>query len=183
MNQIETARILIRPYRPSDADSVWQVLRRKEIYDTTYAIPRNYPRERVDWWIQFVESARKNRTSYEFGMFDKHTGAYLGNCGVINVQPALRSGAISYFVNPDCWNLGYATEACSAMLAFAFNELGLCRVSGRCMAKNGASRKVMEKLGFLYEGTGRRELLKDGDFYAVDHLAILKEEWAGYLGF
>ena len=121
MNQIETARILIRPYRPSDADSVWQVLRRKEIYDTTYAIPRNYPRERVDWWIQFVESARKNRTSYEFGMFDKHTGAYLGNCGVINVQPALRSGAISYFVNPDCWNLGYATEACSAMLAFAFN--------------------------------------------------------------
>ena len=48
MNQIETARILIRPYRPSDADSVWQVLRRKEIYDTTYAIPRNYPRER---WI------------------------------------------------------------------------------------------------------------------------------------
>lgn len=102
MNQIETARILIRPYRPSDADSVWQVLRRKEIYDTTYAIPRNYPRERVDWWIQFVESARKNRTSYEFGMFDKHTGAYLGNCGVINVQPALRSGAISYFVNPDC---------------------------------------------------------------------------------
>ena len=32
MNQIETARILIRPYRPSDADSVWQVLRRKEIY-------------------------------------------------------------------------------------------------------------------------------------------------------
>ena len=26
MNQIETARILIRPYRPSDADSVWQVL-------------------------------------------------------------------------------------------------------------------------------------------------------------
>ena len=147
MNQIETARILIRPYRPSDADSVWQVLRRKEIYDTTYAIPRNYPRERVDWWIQFVESARKNRTSYEFGMFDKHTGA------------------------------------CSAMLAFAFNELGLCRVSGRCMAKNGASRKVMEKLGFLYEGTGRRELLKDGVFYDVDHLAILKEEWAGYLGF
>ena len=86
MNQIETARILIRPYRPSDADSVWQVLRRKEIYDTTYAIPRNYPRERVDWWIQFVESSRKNRTSYEFGMFDKHTGAYLGNCGVIKAD-------------------------------------------------------------------------------------------------
>ena len=164
MNQIETARILIRPYRPSDADSVWQVLRRKEIYDTTYAIPRNYPRERVDWWIQFVESARKNRTSYEFGMFDKHTGAYLGNCGVINVQPALRSGAISYFVNPDCWNLATPQRPvppCWPLLstswAFAGSQAGVWR-------KNGASRKVMEKLGFLYEGTGRRELLKDGVF-------------------
>lgn len=182
MNQMETARMLIRPYRPSDADSVWLVLRRKEIYDTTYAIPRNYPRDQVDWWIQFVENARKKRTSYEFGMFDKHTGVYLGNCGIINVQHPLRSGVISYFVNPDYWNLGYATEACSAMLAFAFNQLCLYRISGRCMTKNKASRRVMEKLGFLYEGTGRCELLKDGAFYDVDHLAILREEWNGYLG-
>ncbi len=182
MNQLDTKRMLIRPYLPSDADRVWLVLRRKEIYDTTYAIPRNYPRERVDWWIQFVENARKNRTSYEFGMFDKHTGAYLGNCGIINIQQAMRSGAITYFVNPDLWNLGYATEASSAMLAFAFNELDLYRVSGRCMTKNTASRRVMEKLGFLYEGTGRCELLKDGMFYDVDHLALLKNEWAGFLG-
>ncbi len=99
-----------------------------------------------------MESARKNRTSYEFGMFDKHTGAYLGNCGVINVQPALRSGAISYFVNPDCWNLGYATEACSAMLAFAFNELGLCRVSGRCMAKKRRFPEGYGKAGLSLRG-------------------------------
>ena len=34
------------------------------------------------------------------------------------------------------------------MLAFAFNELDLYRVSGRCMTKNTASCRVMEKLGF-----------------------------------
>ena len=62
------------------------------------------------------------------------------------------------------------------MLAFAFNELGLCRVSGRCMAKNGASRKVMEKLGFLYEGTGRRELLKDGVFLRCGPLSYFKRK-------
>ena len=133
MNQIETARILIRPYRPSDADSVWQVLRRKEIYDTTYAIPRNYPRERVDWWIQFVESARKNRTSYEFGMFDKHTGAYLGNCGVINVPPCAPALFLTLSIRtagtwatpqrpvPPCWPL------LSTSWAFAGSQAGVWR--------------------------------------------------------
>ena len=43
MNQLDTKRMLIRPYLPSDADRVWLVLRRKEIYDTTYAIPEIIP--------------------------------------------------------------------------------------------------------------------------------------------
>lgn len=40
----ETPRLLIRPYRLEDGDAVWRVVRRPEIYATTYAIPRNYPR-------------------------------------------------------------------------------------------------------------------------------------------
>lgn len=183
MNQLETKRMLIRPYLPSDANDVWLVLRRKEIYDTTYAIPRNYPRERADWWIQFVENARKNHSSLEYGMFDKSTGHYLGNCGIINIQQAMRAGALTFLVNPDFWNLGYATEASAAMLALAFGELDLFRVSGRCMSKNLASRRVMEKLGLVYEGTGRSELLKDGVFYDLDHFSILRTEWDQLFGF
>ena len=52
----KTARFLIRPYKPSDADAVWEVVSQKEIYDTTCAIPHPYPRERVDWWIQFLKN-------------------------------------------------------------------------------------------------------------------------------
>ena len=177
MTQLETQRMILRPYLPSDGDSVWLVLRRKEIYDTTYAIPRNYPRAHVDWWFQFIESCRKNRTAFEFGMFEKQTGVYLGNCGIINCQHAMRSGAVSYFVNPDYWNLGYATEGAAAMLALAFRELHLYRVSGRCMTRNPASRRVMEKLGFQYEGTGRCEMIKDDMFCDIDHLSILFDEW------
>jgi ribosomal-protein-alanine N-acetyltransferase len=174
---VETGRLIIRPYRLADGDAVWRVVSREEIYRTTYAIPRDYPRSRVDWWIAYVENARKHGTGYEFGMFEKDGGAYVGNCGLINVNPNLQSAAITYHVAPERWGRGYATEGTAAMLLLAFEGLGLYRVSGRCMRCNPASRRVMEKLGFLYEGTGRAEIYKDGVFLDVDHLALLRGEW------
>lgn len=173
----KTERLIIRPYRAKDAEKVWQVLRRPEIYATTYGIPPNYPRARVDWWFSFAANCRKNGTAYEFGIFEKESGGYLGNCGIMGVRRDLSSASIAYFVNPDFWGLGYATEAAEVMLSFAFSFLKLMRVSGSCMAANPASRRVMEKLGFVYEGTGRSELYKDGVFYDVEHLSLLRGEW------
>ena len=46
------------------------------------------------------------------------------------------------------------------------------------MTKNPASRKVMEKIGMTYEGTLRKDLLKDGIYYDLDRLSILKEEYS-----
>lgn len=177
MKKLATARMLLRPYQKEDGDAVWQVISRPEIYATTNAIPRDFPRERVDGWFAFLDSARRNRTGYEYGMFDRATGAYLGNCGIVNVNPRQFSGVLSYFVNPLVWGQGYASEAAGALLGVAFGPLGLARVSGSCMACNPASRRVMEKLGFCYEGTGRRELYKDGVFHDVDHLSLLREEF------
>ena len=51
---------------------------------------------------------------------------------------------------------GYATEAVRAFLPAVMNRLGIRRISGICAAENLASRRVMEKCGFIpeYEGTG-----------------------------
>lgn len=174
--QFETARTIIRPHQLSDADAAYEVLRHPLVYRTTYAIPKDFPRARVNWWISFQQSARKNKTGFEFGVFEKSTGRYLGSCGIINVRRDLQSGVITYFIHPDFWGRGFATEAGACMLSFAFQSLSLMRVSGTCMSMNPASRRVMEKLGFFYEGTARCELMKDGVFIDVDHLALLRTD-------
>lgn len=177
MTTLSTSRMILRPYRPQDADAVWQVISRPEIYATTNAILKDFPRDRVEGWFALLENTRRNRTGYEFGMFERRTGAYVGNCGIVNVNPRQFSGVLSYFINPMLWGYGFATEGAAAALDFAFGSLRLMRVSGSCMSCNPASRRVMEKLGFTFEGTGRRELLKDGVFHDVYHLSILAEEW------
>ena len=173
----ETERLWIRPYCKADADAVWHVLRRPEIYDTTAYIQWDYPREKVDWWITFVQNAAQNGMGYEFGLFAKADGHYVGNVGVINVHRENYSGAITYFVRPEDWNKGYATEAAREMLRFAFEALQLHRVSGACMSRNPASRRVMEKMGMTFVGTVEDELYKDGEFIDIDHLSLLRKNW------
>lgn len=172
-----TPRLFIRPYIAADVDSFLRVVRSPAVYATTAYIPRKYPRSRAEWWIRMVRSSIENRTSFEFAMFDRETGAYVGNIGVTNVRKEARIGSIAYFIDPERWGRGYATEGGEAMLRFAFQTLDLYRMAGTCMLHNMASRRVMEKLGFQFEGIARSELYKDGVFIDVAHLAILKPDW------
>ncbi|HIR03778.1 MAG: GNAT family N-acetyltransferase [Acutalibacteraceae bacterium] len=173
----KTARFLIRPYKPSDADAVWEVVSQKEIYDTTCAIPHPYPRERVDWWIQFLKNTAKNGTGYEFGIFQRTDKRYIGNVGLINLSQRHRRAEVCYFIRRESWNNQCATEALQCMLHYGFERLRCKRIGGRCMTVNPASRRVMEKCGMRYEGTARCELLKDGRFYDIDCLSILDNEF------
>ena len=45
------------------------------------------------------------------------------------------------------------------------------------MSCNPASRRVMEKIGMIYEGTLRQDLFKDGKYYDIDRLSILRSEY------
>lgn len=173
----ETRRLVMRPYAMPDCNQVWNVVRSPQIYATTYAIPRNYPKERVEWWFSFVNNNIRTGSSYELGMFLKNGGAYIGNAGLINVSKDNRNAAVTYFVNPLFWGHQFACEGAYEMLRFGFSELKLRRIYGKCMSHNIASAKVMEKLGFIYEGRGRSEIQKDGVFVDVDHYSILDSEF------
>lgn len=173
----KSERTIIRTYKPTDSYNIWRVISRREIYDTTYAIPHPYPIERIGWWISFIKNSAKNGTSYEFGIFHNKTGEYIGNVGIINISKQNSCGDISYFINPDYWNMGYATEAAGIMLDYGFNRLNLNRIGGRCMSKNPASASVMKKLGMKHEGRGRSEIYKDGIFLDVEHFSILRSEY------
>lgn len=172
-----TERLIIREYEDSDADSIVRIVNNDGIYRTTYAIPRNYTKKRAKWWIKYLHSTAKNKTGFEYGMFLKDSGEYVGNIGIINISSAHNRGEITYFVDPELWGRGFATEGGRVMLKLAFENMRLKRLGGCCMSCNGASRHVMQKLGFKFEGTARSELLKDGIYYDIDRLAMLSEDY------
>ena len=74
---------------------------------------------------------------------------------VFDIQNA-RMGDIAYRVNPEYWNMGITTEAVKEVIRFIFENTELDRLNGRADVRNFASNKVMEKCGFIKEGTIRQ---------------------------
>jgi ribosomal-protein-alanine N-acetyltransferase len=77
-------------------------------------------------------------------------GTLLGSTGLGFETP--RQAATGYVLAYDAWGLGYATEALAAMRERAA-ELGLERLYALCHPGHRASARVLEKCGFLCEGT------------------------------
>ncbi len=61
---------------------------------------------------------------------------------------------VGWRLGSGCWGLGLATEGARAALAFGFGELGLAEIVSFTSPLNQRSRRVMEKLGMIYDAQG-----------------------------
>ena len=86
---------------------------------------------------------------------------------------AYRGGHIGYWIDQRFANRGYTTRAVQALTHFAFSELQLHRIEINLRPENGASRKVAEKSGYLFEGVRQKYLHIAGDWR--DHLSFVAE--------
>lgn len=59
-----------------------------------------------------------------------------------------------------------------------FDELGLHRVSATIVEPDVASKRVVEKLGFVHGGTKRNDAFLDGEYVDWDVYAVLRDAWA-----
>ncbi len=80
---------------------------------------------------------------------------------------------IGYFVQPDRWGEGIATEAAMAIRDDAFDTCGINELIGRCRVENVASGRVLAKLGF-----SRLRLFELADGILVDIYRLQRENWS-----
>jgi RimJ/RimL family protein N-acetyltransferase len=76
------------------------------------------------------------------------------------------------------WGRGIATEGAAAVIAYAFDVLGLHRVFATVDTRNAGSMRVLQKLGMREEGILRKHRFYSGEYADEAHYAILAEEYA-----
>jgi len=86
---------------------------------------------------------------------------------------AYRGGYIGYWIDSRYANKGITTHAVMALTEYAFQELSLHRIEINMRPENGASQRVAEKAGYIYEGLRLRYLHIDGQWR--DHMIFVKE--------
>ena len=172
--QIETERLILRAFEPSDAPSVMfyadpEVMR---------YIPRGpWKSDDVEaGFLRMVENRRVQWQSVGFGMWAvvlKQTGVVIGHCGLQRLE-AGDEIEVFYLLDKPYWNQGIATEAARATLRFA-EERGLNNIVAVAMPENGASQRVMAKAGMTHVGRATHygfELVK----YAMTSTRATKAE-------
>jgi RimJ/RimL family protein N-acetyltransferase len=129
---------------------------------------------------EFVAAMLESENDYLFAIEHAASRTHIGN---IKVGPVNRNhfhADVSYFIGEkQYWGKGYATEAIALATQFAFERLKLNRVQAGLYQENAASGRALEKVGYVLEGTFRRQLRTASNGEWQDHLwyGLLKDEW------
>ena len=107
--------------------------------------------------------------AWPFFIFAAGTGDLVGAVTLSNIRRGVAEmGTIGYWIGEPFAGHGHATAAVRALVAFAFGPLNLHRIEAACVPDNLASRRVLEKAGFVHEGLARAYLKINGEW--ADHL-------------
>ena len=91
------------------------------------------------------------------------SGAIVGRVSLNSIiRGAFQSASVGYWVSGDATGNGIATTAVASIVDLAFGELGLHRLQGETLAHNVASRRVLERNGFVEYGVAPDYLRIDG---------------------
>ncbi|UCG68553.1 MAG: GNAT family N-acetyltransferase [Thermoplasmata archaeon] len=174
---LETNRLILRPLKDQDSESIYKNVKEYDIAKWTISIPHPYPKEGAMSFIQQSKKHMQSGLAYHFAILSKDNSELMGVMSLIGVNMRHKNAELGYWVGKYHWNKGIATEAASRMLEFGFQDLNLQRISARCFHDNTPSIRVIEKIGMKYEGKFRKEILKENKFIDMAYYAILKEEW------
>lgn len=112
------------------------------------------------------------------GIVLKEGDRLIGSTGLHQFDWRCRHAAFGISIGDrSLWGQGHGTEATTLILRHAFQTLNLNRVWLHVYEYNPRGQRVYEKLGFRREGTLRQHTFRDGRYWDVLTMGILREEW------
>ena len=103
----------------------------------------------------------------------------MGMVVLFNEDDVTGTATLAYWLAPEYWGNGYATEAVGLVCEYAFAERRLNKLRAEVVESNDGSRRVLEKLGFVEEGLLREEKFVRGEHVDVHRFGLLADEWEG----
>lgn len=172
---IETQRLLLKPYEAGNIHDYHLLMSNSLVWTYSSVIPH----ERVAQSEQKLRDVIQGYASGSLGfhaLFEKSTGAFIGEAGILSLNRTANRCVIGYNLLPAHWGKGYATEISQSLIGYAFDVLLVERVEALAQKANAASCKVLEKSGMLREGMLRHFAKVRGAYEDVCYYAIISSD-------
>ena len=143
MKELVTERLLIRNFRETDSEDLYEYLSDEEVVE--------FEPYKVFNKIEAYNEAKRRSEDENFLAVSLKSGKLIGN--LYFAKGDFETWEVGYVFNKNYWGNGYATESLKALINYAFEELEVRRIIAMCDPKNPNSWHLLERVGMRREGT------------------------------
>ena len=169
--ELTTERLLLRPFREEDAAAVYEYCSDPRVGEAA-----GWPPHRsVEESLEIIRTVFAS--PHVFALVERESGRLIGSAGFTGRgrNAGGRDDELGYSLHPAFWGRGLMPEACGALLAYGFEEMGLDTIWCTHYEENHRSRRVIEKCGFQY---AFREWVEDDmGRHLVRFYLLTRETW------
>ncbi len=174
---IETKRLILRPFRESDAEPMFRNWASNPEVTKFLTWPTHETVESskgiVGLWVNEYEIPK----NYQWVIELKEIREPIGSISAVKTNDETESATVGYCIGRDWWGRGITAEALEAVIAFFFDEVGMNCVNACHDPRNPNSGKVMRKCRMTYEGTWRAGGVNNQGVCDEVWYSILKSEY------
>lgn len=176
---IESERLFLRRFRDSDLAPF--VAYRNDPEVARYQSWDIFDEREARAFVREMGSAQPGVPGewFQFAIESKETGEFVGDCALqVDGQEPYRA-EIGFTLAREHQGRGFASEAVSRLLDYAFGVLGLHRVVAIADCRNESSWALLERIGMRREGHFLDSVWFKGEWSDEYLYAVLKDEWLG----
>lgn len=152
----ETARFILREILPTDVEGLFELDSDAEVHKFL----GNEPVKNKEQIVAVIDFIRKQYADFGIGRWaivDKRTNSFVGWTGLKFVTEETNKHInyydLGYRLIKKYWGQGVATETAKSVVDYGFTKLNIDNIFAIVHPENNNSKKVLEKLGFVYQET------------------------------
>lgn len=170
----QTKRLILRPWRDDDAENLYKYASDKDV-----GIPAGWlPHTSIEYSREIIRTVFSATEIYAVCL--KDDGKAIGCVGLHrnDIAESDDEYELGYWLGKEFWGMGIIPEASRELIRYAFEDLGMKRIWCGHYEGNVKSRRVMEKLGFVYHHkTEGIELAELGEIRTGHVLLLTRDTW------
>ena len=166
--------IRIRPIQPSDAEAAFPLAHDDRVTRTLIWDGPTSLKVLAEAYEKFSDQWQQG-DNYHFAIETLDSSDFTGSITVRSKTP--KSADFGYWLGFPYWGKGYMTEAIKLISYFTFTRLAADEVQAGVFVGNLASRRVLEKNGFRFDGVLEQQHVKLGQPVDTWQMVLGREEW------
>ena len=171
--RLETERLILRKIEVKDAEPIFYGLRNQPEF-LYYTNKKKISLEEQKEIFLCLDEKYKNNEYYNWVIELKESGELVG---MINFHVENRNDSVefNYATDNRFWGKGIMTESLKAVTKFALEEMKVKRIQGGCVVENIASKRVIEKCGYEFEGVLKSYVKLEDGYHDMNMFSIINK--------